>query len=165
MQNKPVRRLVTAGLLAGLVLGATLIRVVPSDKAYFNLGEAVIYAIALVFGRWYAGAAGAVGSALADLVSGYGVWAPITFIIKGVEGYVVGTLAQGGGRARTAIALLAGAGILIGGYVTAAYLMYGIGAVATELVVDLLQAAAGIVIGLFLAEALKRAAPWLGGRD
>ena len=49
--------------------------------------------IALVFGWRIGGIAGGVGSALADALGGYFIWAPWTLIIKGIEGILVGTIA------------------------------------------------------------------------
>lgn len=157
--SERVRTIVLGGLFSALVLGATLIRVAPTDKAYFHLGEAVIYATALTFGRWYGGVAGALGSALADLLSGYAIWAPITLVVKGIEGYVVGTLGHRRQPVGQLLAMLVGALILIAGYGTAAYFFFGIGAVPTELIGDAIQGTAGIVIGYFASRLLERALP------
>ncbi|MET1160126.1 MAG: ECF transporter S component [Thermoprotei archaeon] len=66
----------------------------PATGGYFNLGEAVIYLAALIKGPLVAGIAGGVGAALADLSTGYQIFAPGTLIIKFVEGYVAGLLVR-----------------------------------------------------------------------
>ncbi len=78
-----------------LVFVATIVIQVyqPFTGGYFNLGEAVIYVAALVFGPWVAGIAGGVGAALADAVSGYGIFVPATLVVKFAEGYIAGWLA------------------------------------------------------------------------
>lgn len=157
--NDRVRTIVLGGLFAALVLGATLIRIAPTDKAYFHLGEAVIFATAITFGRWYGGVAGALGSALADLLGGYAVWAPITLVVKGIEGYVVGTIGHGKKPPQQFIAMLIGALILIAGYGAAAYFIFGVAALPTELIGDAIQGTAGIVIGYFASRLLQRALP------
>ena len=58
-----------------------------------NLGEAYIYS-SLLFGGLPAAIIGGIGSALADIVGGYPAWAPITFFIKGLEGFIVGYVYQ-----------------------------------------------------------------------
>ena len=62
----------------------------PMPFGYINLGDAIIFSIALVFGPVAGFISGAVGSALADIILGYAIWAPFTFVIKGLEGYLVG---------------------------------------------------------------------------
>ena len=47
---------------------------------------------ALLLGRKYGAYIGAIGPALADLFLGYAVFVPITFVVKGIEGYLVGTV-------------------------------------------------------------------------
>ncbi|MGE5560372.1 MAG: ECF transporter S component [Chloroflexota bacterium] len=155
--NNHTRAIVLGGLFSALVLGATLIRVAPTDKAYFHLGEAVIYATAVVFGRWYGGIAGAIGSGLADLLSGYAFWAPVTVAVKFVEGYVVGTVGYQARPAKVLLAMVGGALILIAGYGIAAYGFFGIAGLPTELIGDSIQGLAGIVIGMLASRLLLRA--------
>ncbi|OYT40176.1 MAG: hypothetical protein B6U89_02945 [Desulfurococcales archaeon ex4484_58] len=66
----------------------------PTTGGYFNLGESVIYLAALLRGPWIAGFAGGVGAALADVSTGYGIFAPGTLIIKFIEGLVAGFLVE-----------------------------------------------------------------------
>jgi len=61
---------------------------------YFNVGETMVYTAAILMGPIVGGFAGGVGSMLADISLGYTVFAPGTLIIKGVEGVIVGYLAQ-----------------------------------------------------------------------
>lgn len=64
----------------------------PATGGYFNLGESVIYAAAILEGPIVAAIAGGVGAALADLSTGYAVFAPATLVIKFTEGYLAGWL-------------------------------------------------------------------------
>lgn len=64
----------------------------PATRGYFNLGEAAIYSIAYIASPLVAGIAGGVGSALADLATGYGIFAPGTLVIKFSEGYLASYL-------------------------------------------------------------------------
>ncbi len=88
------KNIVIAPISITLVFAATIVVQVyqPFTGGYFNLGETVIYVIALVFGPWIAGIAGGVGAALADAVSGYGIFAPATLVIKFAEGFLAGWL-------------------------------------------------------------------------
>ncbi len=66
----------------------------PATGGYFNLGESIIYLAALLKGPLVAGIAGGVGAALADLSTGYSIFAPGTLVIKFIEGYLAGFLVQ-----------------------------------------------------------------------
>lgn len=90
------KRTALLGLFGALVIVATAVMrfPVPTFNLYFNLGEAVIYLTALLFGGPSGAIVGGVGSALADVLGGYPVWAPITLVIKGLEGYIVGKAAK-----------------------------------------------------------------------
>ncbi|RLE95400.1 MAG: hypothetical protein DRJ55_01995 [Thermoprotei archaeon] len=67
---------------------------IPETKGYFNLGEVAVYLTALLLGPRVGAFAGGVGSALADLITGYSIYAPATLVIKGLEGYIVGKLSR-----------------------------------------------------------------------
>jgi len=67
---------------------------IPATQGYFNLGETMVYTFALLFGPRVGLIAGGVGSALADLLTGYLPYAPATLIIKAVEGFIVGYLSR-----------------------------------------------------------------------
>ncbi len=84
---------VVSGVMAALVFAATMVQVrTPITRGYVNLGDSMIFIASLIGGPWVGFVAGSVGSALADIVSGYGYYAPGTFIIKGLEGFIAGYL-------------------------------------------------------------------------
>ncbi len=67
---------------------------IPQTQGFFNLGDSAVYISAILFGPIIGAFSGGVGSALADLILGYGVFAPITLVTKGVEGFVVGLISN-----------------------------------------------------------------------
>jgi uncharacterized membrane protein len=67
---------------------------IPATRGYFNIGEVMVYTIALLFGPRIGCIAGGLGSALADIISGYSFYAPVTLIAKGLEGYLVGRISR-----------------------------------------------------------------------
>ncbi|MCE4628268.1 MAG: ECF transporter S component [Desulfurococcales archaeon] len=82
-----------SAVFSALVLAATLVSVAtPVTRGYFNLGESMVYTAAILGGPLVGAIAGAIGSSLADIILGYGYYAPGTFIIKGLEGFIVGAL-------------------------------------------------------------------------
>jgi len=87
------KEIALGALFAGLVAVATMIHVpMPGYRIYFNLGEGALYCIALLMGSKYGAICGGIGGALADIVLGYPLWAPFTFLIKGIEGFLVGKM-------------------------------------------------------------------------
>lgn len=87
MNDKKIRRLVTAALCAALCCAATMsIRVPSPTGGYKNLGDCFVLVTAWILGPWWGGAAAGIGSALADLFSGYAHYVPCTFIVKGLMG-------------------------------------------------------------------------------
>ncbi len=91
------RAVVEASMYTAITFLATVLLVVetPATGGYFNLGEAAIYSIAFVASTpIVAAVASGLGPALADIVLGYGYFAPATLVIKFAEGYIVSYLAR-----------------------------------------------------------------------
>ena len=83
MTDSKIRKLVLAALMAALCTIMTMVIQVPSPmQGYVNLGDCFVLMSAWVLGPLYGGAAAGIGSALADLLSGYAHYVPGTFAIK-----------------------------------------------------------------------------------
>ena len=106
-------------LSTALVMASTMaINVyVPATRGYFNLGECIIYLVALLFDPVTAAFAGGIGSALADIALGYLIYAPATLVIKAAEGAVASKLAEKI-KARGGSILLPIAFLVVAGYFT-----------------------------------------------
>lgn len=72
-------------LFAALCAVGTLVIVIPLPYGYFNAGDIFVLLSAWCLGPLYGPIAAGVGSALADLWSGYALYAPATFFIKGLD--------------------------------------------------------------------------------
>ena len=59
-----------------------------------HMGNVPLFVGAMLFGRKTGAIAGAFGMALFDLMSGWTLWAPFTFVIVGAMGYIVGLIAE-----------------------------------------------------------------------
>ena len=78
-----LRTLTLAALFTALTTVATLLIHIPTPtKGYVNLGDSIVNIAAWVLGPAYGAAAAGIGSALADIISGYVVYAPATLVIK-----------------------------------------------------------------------------------
>lgn len=155
------RKVALGAMLAAAVALATMIHIpMPGMRIYFNLGEGVIYVIAILLGARFGALCGGIGAALADLLLGYPLWAPLTLLIKGSEGAVVGLLAPRGRKS----AILAGAVIMIAGYTTSAGFLYGWKVAPMEFVTDLVQTGIGAIFALFFVPILEKRLEVMKGR-
>ncbi len=89
-----VRNIALIVTFTGLVFLSTSIFfiAIPTSNGFFNIGEIFVYLAALIGGPITGAIAGGMGAMLADVALGYGVFAPGTLIIKGIEGFVVGVI-------------------------------------------------------------------------
>ncbi|MFW5919381.1 MAG: ECF transporter S component [Halanaeroarchaeum sp.] len=155
------RNVALSAVFAAAVAVATYAVPLSIGAGYFNLGEVLIYTAAFLFGPVVGGLAGGVGAAAADVYLGYMMWAPITFVVKGLEGAVVGYLSGDSSR-RKVLAVAAGAPIMIVGYfVAAAYLVGFPYAIGNELPADVMQAVIGLAVALPLSKAVEARVPQL----
>ncbi len=149
--DRDLRRMTFAAVFAALIMLATMFLRIPGATGYYHLGDGLIYACAILLGPAMGGMAAAVGSALADGLSGYAVWAPWTFVIKGLTAAVVGIMARRDSPAvGMVLAMVAGALVTVVGYGAATYVMYGAPAVIPETYGNLAQTGIGVVVGLLL---------------
>ncbi|MHB9144311.1 MAG: ECF transporter S component [Symbiobacteriia bacterium] len=159
-QQSAAKTVALTGMAAAIVFVLTFaVRIpAPAYRIYFNLGEAAIYTVAMLWGPRTGALAGGIGSALADVIGGYAAWSPITLMIKGFEGYVAGRLAFGKGAGRSLLGLLPAAAIMVTGYALGAWGLYGPAAVAMEVPGDLVQVTAGIIVALIITSLVRTAA-------
>ena len=67
---------------------------IPATGGYINVGDLMVMFTALLFGPIVGGISGGVGPMIADILSPYSIYAPATLIIKGIEGFIIGFIAN-----------------------------------------------------------------------
>ena len=160
------RDMVETSLLTALVFVATyFIHIqlpIIASGGLVHLGNVMLFASAIVFGKQKGAIAGAVGMALFDLSSGWALWAPFTFIIRGVMGYMIGTIAWSKGRNGNSFMInlfaVVVSGIwMIAGYYISEIIIYGnwISPMAS-IPGNITQLVIGAVIGLPIVKILKK---------
>ena len=156
------RKMVTAALLAALVCVATMIIKIPSPlKGYLNLGDCVVLICGWFLSPGYGFMAAGLGSALADLFSGYVTYAPATFIIKGAMALTAFVLLKSMSKrigvfpAQIFSGVLAEAVMVLGYFIFEGFL-YGFGPSAVNIPANAVQGAAGILLGCILAQVFRR---------
>ena len=78
----------TALFAALCFLGTVCVSIPLSVSGYFNIGDVFVLASGWFLGPWLGAAAAGVGSALADISLGFGIYAPATFLIKALDAFV-----------------------------------------------------------------------------
>lgn len=160
MSDKKIRKLVISAMMAALTYIATMVIQIPSPmNGYVNLGDCFVLLSGWLLGPWYGGAAAGIGSMLTDLLSGYGYYAPGTFVIKGLDALVAALLFRAMGRTSTAalVSGLVGETIMVAGYFGYAALLLGKGlGAAASIPGNLVQATMGLLIGFLLLKVLQK---------
>ena len=150
MDREKLRKIALLGVFSALVIVMTLYPRIPTPqtKGYINLGDSMILLGVLYFGGWFGAIIGSVGSALADIISGYVHWAPFTFIIKGIEPLLFAlflNLLPKNNIFRIISATIATLWMVLG-YFIAGAIMEGTGAAVGGIVGNLFQALGSIII-------------------
>ena len=116
MKRESIRNLCLAALLAAIIYVFTAFFHIPSHTGYTHVGDAFVYLAGALLPPWYAAAAGAVGAALSDCLTGYAIWAPGSIVIKTLTALC---FTSKGGKilcARNLIALVPAFVLCAGGY-------------------------------------------------
>lgn len=162
----PVRELTLMGLLVALVFVMTYyIQIklpIAVNGGLIHLGNVALFTVALVLGKKRGAVAGAFGMGLFDLLSGWVAWAPYTFVIRGVMGFIIGGISGMNGKngknvANNAAAIIAGSVWMIAGYYAAEGIMFGNWvAPMTSIPGNLIQLGIGTVVAIPLSSMLMR---------
>jgi uncharacterized membrane protein len=132
----------------------------PPTRGYFNLGDAMVMLAGLLFGARLGGVAGGIGSALSDILLGYGYFAPLTLFIKGTEGFLTGLVGNSRRFSLKVAGVVTGAVAMVVGYFSVETPLYGFGAAFAELVtINSIQVLSGAIISLTLAQIIFRTYP------
>lgn len=167
--NMTALRIALMAVLTAVVVVFTLMVRVPTPiKGYISLCDVVIVFSAYLFGPWVAAIAGGLGTGIADLIGGYAQWAPLSFVIHGLQGLLIAVIARSGlktgvpGDAKLMKLIFAGVvGMLVmaGGYYLAGGILYGFEAALVEIPLNLMQSGVGVVLGITVSRSVLKAYP------
>lgn len=162
MKDNTTKKIVFAALLAALACVATMIIKIPTPLGgYIHAGDAVVVLAGFLLGPVWGALAAGLGSCLADVISGYVLYAPGTFVIKAVvallAGWIIGTKLIKNEFAKALVAGIIGGVVMVGGYMLyeAVFMGFGVGA-AANIPMNCIQGAFGAVAGAALYIALSK---------
>lgn len=135
---------------------------IAANGGLVHLGTAMLFIVSILFGPKTGAIAGALGMGLFDLVSGWTLWAPITIVSRGLQGYIAGKIAWSNGRKGNNIAMNVLAAVvsmppMIAVYYIGEGIIYGnwIQPVAS-IPGDVVQNILGLIISIPVSAFLKR---------
>ena len=163
------KRLAFAALFAALCCVSTVVITVPLPASgYFNTGDIFVLLSAWCLGPVYGSLAAAVGSALGDVILAFPLYAPATFIIKGLDAlvaYLVWALCKKMFKnekldfiPRTLSAIL-GELVMVGGYFLFECVLYGFLGATPNIIGNVLQGACCAVCAVLLISVLYAIKP------
>ena len=157
MKNKNVRLMCISAVFVALVFVITAYLQIPTNNGFIHVGDGFIYLAACILPWPYAIAVGVGGAVLADVLTGYAVWAPGSMIIKALIVCVFSNKGKRIVNRRNLLALIPAAAICAVGYYLYEAFMYGnFVAPITGILASLTQSAASSVCFILLGLAIDK---------
>lgn len=154
--DKRIKAIAVHGLFTAVITLLTLFASIPlpagTGGAYLNAGDVAIYAASYVLGPIGGMITSAAGSALADILHGSVVYAPVTLVVKGLMALIAGLIFK---KSRPLAPILGGL-VMPAGYFIFELILYGTGTALFGLWTNAIQYAFGVVAGILLVFALGR---------
>ncbi len=155
------QRIVMAALFAALCCVATMIIKIPSPlKGYLNLGDCIVLLSGWLLSPLYGFLAAGLGSALADVFSGYVTYAPATFVIKGLMALIAyfgfkSLRNKIGNLPSRIISGTAAEVMMVLGYFVFEGFLYGFIPSIVNIPANSVQGVAGLILGITLIKILE----------
>ena len=160
--SKNIKTIVISALMTALVCIATMIIKIPSPlKGYINLGDCIVLLAAWLLPPMYSFLAAGLGSALADIFSGYIEYAPASFVIKGLMALITFYLFKilhskiGNFPSRIISSTLAEI-MMVGSYLIFESFLYGFIPSLVNVPANCVQGIAGLIIGIILIKIFEK---------
>ncbi len=162
--NNTLIKMTTSSAMAAIICAVTMAVSIPLPTyGYANLGDCFVLVCGILLGPVWGAAAAGIGSALADLLLGYGIYAPATLVIKSLMAlvaYFLYTAITKGSRLNH-IALIPSAisaeALMVAGYFTFESIIYGFEGALPNILGNSVQGAVCAICAVFVLSVLIRA--------
>lgn len=173
MYNTNILDIVQVAIMAAIICVVTFTIKVPTYAGYTHLGDSMVLLSVVLLGRKKGVLSSAIGMGMADIISGYLIWAPFTIVIKGLMAFIAGTIIYKNKEKQETLSIKLLGFISAGMWMIVAY--YLAGAIIARFIMlesatlnqallislkdipsNIAQAVVGIVIALPLGKALKK---------
>ena len=157
------KNLAFTALFAALCCIGTLVIAIPLPNGYFNVGDVFVLLAGWCLGPIFGSIAAGIGSALADIISGYTLYALPTFFIKGIDAFVAYMVwaflkkiikKEGADVLPRALSALAGESIMVLGYFLFELVLYGFGGAILAVVGNLTQGVCATICAVLIISIL-----------
>ena len=174
VQSDRIKTIIITALFAALTFVATSIIKIPTvTQGYIHPGDGLVLLSGLLLGPLWGTLAAGVGSALSDILGGYFVYAPATFIIKALSALVAFLIFRAltkketkGSILKVISAGIGGEAVMVLGYfvfeifmiaiVNGTNLTAGLAVAAAGIIPNVIQGVVGIAISSLLYPVLHR---------
>ena len=116
MRKNRIKMMCISGIFSAIVFVVTAYLHIPTYNGYVHCGDGFIFLAASILPMPYAVLVGAIGALLADLLTGFAIWAPGSVVIKALVAMLFSCKAKKIVTVRNSIMLLPAALISIVGY-------------------------------------------------
>ena len=156
------QKIVITSMLTALICIATMAIKIPSPlKGYLNLGDGAVLLSGWLLSPVYGFFAAGLGSALADLFLGYAVYAPATFIIKGIMALSACLIFK---HLKTKvnkflsfiISGIIAEILMVSGYYIFEGFMYGFIPSIVNILPNIIQGFAGLIVGIIITKIFEK---------
>ena len=157
MKKNNLRLMCVSGIFAALVFVVTAYLHIPTYNGYVHVGDGFIFLAACILPMPYAISVGALGAMLADVLTGYAIWAPGSIIIKALTAMLFSYKTKKIISARNTLMLIPATVICVGGYYLYEVIITGsfVGALA-GITGSLIQSVASSIVFIFVGFAMDK---------
>ena len=175
LQTEKTRQLVITALMAALTyVGTSIIKIPTPTNGYIHPGDGFVLLSGILLGPVWGGLAAAIGSAMSDLIGGYFIYVPATFLIKGATALVASLIFKGLAKVlenkknviKLVLAGIIGELVMVTGYFVfeifiltageSSGLAAGVAAAAVGILPNIIQGMFGVIISTTLYPLLSR---------
>jgi uncharacterized repeat protein (TIGR04002 family) len=163
MRNKSLLKITYTAIFTALILLATSVLKFSTGlgEGYIHLGDSLIYLSACILPFPYCLVAGALGGALADIISGYAIWSIPTMIIKALNVLPFAIICKKSKSTKilskqTVLMTVISGVITIVGYFIAECVLYSVASATLSLIGNTIQAVASGIIFVIIAKATDK---------
>lgn len=152
-----IKKITYSGILGALIFVGTWFLKIPIVHGYLNFGDGLIIISGIILGP-LAFIPAAIGSALADIIASYAIYAPFTFIIKGLIGLITGYLLKNKklNLKNTIFVFFLVEAIMVLGYLATDTILFTFKGAILSLPFNILQGVFAIIIGFISVKVISR---------
>lgn len=161
MKSQRLYKLVLAALFAAMSFVSILVVHIPMPGfGYINPGDAFGLTAGILLGPLYGGLAAGIGSALSDVILGYTIYVPATFVIKFLSAvvayYISRYILKNHKLISVSISSIIGEAIMVAGYFIYEWIIYTREAATVNILYNTIQGLGSALIAIIIIAALYK---------